>query len=83
MHALIIAYGLNKSIVGIDWNDKVLFFGEAIKEKNRVFKPKDKDAEEVLAIIDHYYNKGYEQEDRMRYKTSTIKAIEQSIALIN
>ena len=83
LHALIIAYGLNKSIVGIDWNDKVLFFGEAIKEKNRVFKPKDKDAEEVLAIIDHYYNKGYEQEDRMRYKTSTIKAIEQSIALIN
>jgi polysaccharide pyruvyl transferase WcaK-like protein len=82
LHACIIAYGFDKPIVGIDWNDKVLFFGDAIGVPERFFKPKDKSPEEAVEIIESIIDSEYNQEFRTTYRNSVIHYIEKSFDFI-
>lgn len=60
LHACIIGYSLYKPIVGLYWNDKVLFFGEAIKHPERFSKPKDTDAKSVVDKLEKAISEGYD-----------------------
>ncbi|WP_010677040.1 polysaccharide pyruvyl transferase family protein [Bacillus timonensis] len=83
LHACIIAYGFDKPIVGIDWNDKVLFFGDALGVPERFFKPKDKTPEEVVQIIESSLDSKYDQKYRMDYRRTVLKYLEKSFDFIN
>lgn len=82
LHACIIAYSLNKVVIGLDWNDKLLFFGNEIRHPERFFKPKDVDAERVVNVFEKAVEQGYDQEFRNEYRQTINKSIEESFEFI-
>ncbi len=82
LHACIIAYGLDKQVIGIDWNDKVIFFGEAIGVPEKFFKPKNKTPKEVVDIIGSETHFKYNQEFRGNYRNSVVNYINKSFDFI-
>lgn len=82
LHACIISYSLNKPVIGLDWNDKLLFFGEVINYPERFIKPKDTDADRIIDILNNAIITGYEPTYRNKYRNSIIESIEKSFDFI-
>lgn len=82
LHACIIGYGLNKQILGIDWNNKLLYFGELINSSESFFKPIDISAQDAMKLIEIMYYRNYNQEERAQYRNKIKETISREIDLI-
>lgn len=83
LHACIIAYSLNKLIIGIDWNDKLMFFGKDIELSKNFFKPSEKTPAEAINLIEAAMSFQYDPKLRNEYRESVLKSIEQSLEFIS
>lgn len=70
LHACIIAYSLEIPVIGLVWNDKLLFFGKNIGCEHYFIKPHDLSVDFVRAQLEDALNHPYDQTVRERYRAS-------------
>lgn len=83
LHACIIAYGFGKQVIGIDWNDKDIFFGKLIGKPEHCFKPADVTPMEAVLKTVRALEEHYDKDEWNWYREKIKEYIRLSIVLIN
>lgn len=82
LHTCISAYSMDIPVIGIAWNDKLLYWGKEIQNDNRFFDFDNLDVKRIISELEKAINDGYDQQYKEQFKKTIYEFIEKSIYLI-
>ena len=83
LHSCILGYSLDLPVLGIDWNNKLLFFGQEIKQPERFFKPDEVSPLDLYDKVMEIKHEKYEPIIRGNYRDTQIKSIERTFEILS
>lgn len=82
LHTCIASYSLDIPVVGLAWNDKLLYWGESIQLPERFLDYNELDYRKTIEILEQAIKVGYDQKFKEDFKKSIYNFLEKSIYYI-
>lgn len=81
LHACIIAYSLEIPAVALVWNNKLSMFGKSINASERFITNENFNARHIVDTLEEAVRSGYDLEEKLRYKNTSIEYLRKGIEL--
>lgn len=82
LHTCIASYSMDIPVIGIAWNDKLLYWGKEIEQENRFFDFDNLNEEKILNELEIAIKYGYDQNYKSKFKNTIYEFIEKSFNFI-